>query len=117
MAEYLRRYLKCGAKSGRIINLGTDAAHAHTANISYRLVHDIGVHPRRINEIVHGARAVGADTSLRLSRDFGSSERYWLNLQARYGLEVEKDRLEGCPEQEVRVFSGAAETQAVSPSL
>ncbi|QLQ08859.1 MAG: helix-turn-helix domain-containing protein [Anaerolineae bacterium] len=77
MEEYLRRYLKRGAKSGRIINLSTDAAHVHTANLSYRLAHDIGVHPRRINGIVHGARAVSADTALRLSRDFGSSERYW----------------------------------------
>ena len=74
----------------------------------YRLAQDIGVHPRRINEIVHGKRAVSADTALRLSRYFGLSERYWLNLQARYDLEVEKDRLEGRLEQEVRVFSGPA---------
>ncbi len=60
----------------------------------YRLAHDIGVPPRRINEIVHGKRAVTADTALRLSRYFGLSKRYWMNLQARYDLEVEKDRLE-----------------------
>jgi len=71
----------------------------------YRLAQDIGVHPRRINEIVHGKRAVTADTALRLSRYFGLSERYWLNLQARYDLEIEKDRLEGRLEREVRVFS------------
>ena len=71
----------------------------------YRLAQDIGVPPRRINEIVHGKRAVSADTALRLSRYFGLSERYWINLQARYDLEVEKDRLEGRLEQEVRVFS------------
>ncbi len=59
----------------------------------YRLAKDIGVHPRRINEIVHGERAISADTALRLSRYFGLSERFWLNLQARYDLEVEKDRL------------------------
>lgn len=70
----------------------------------YRLAHDIGVPPRRINEIVHGKRAITADTALRLSRYFGLSERYWLNLQTRYDLEVEKDRLEGRLEQEVRVF-------------
>jgi addiction module HigA family antidote len=52
----------------------------------YRLAHDIGVHPRRINEIVHGNRAITADTALRLSRYFGLSERFWLNLQARYEL-------------------------------
>ena len=63
------------------------------------------MHPRRINEIVHGKRAVSADTALGLSRYFGLSERYWLNLQARYDLEIEKDRLEGRLEQEVRVFS------------
>lgn len=71
----------------------------------YRLAHDIGVHPRRINEIVHGKRAITADTALRLSRYFGLSERYWLNLQTCYDLEMEKDRLEGRLEQEVRVFS------------
>ena len=71
----------------------------------YRLAQDIGVPPRRINEIVHGKRAISADTALRLSRYFGLSERYWMNLQARYDLEVEKDRLEGRLEQEVRVFT------------
>jgi addiction module HigA family antidote len=78
----------------------------------YRLAHDIGVPPRRINEIVHGKRAISADTALRLSRYFGMSERYWMNLQARYDLEVEKDRLAGRLEEEVLVFSGAA-----SPSV
>ena len=63
-------------------------------NISqYRLAKDISVPARRINEIVHGKRAITADTALRLARYFGSSERLWLNLQARYDLEVEKDRL------------------------
>ena len=59
----------------------------------YRVAKDIGVPPRRINEIVHGKRAVTPDTALRLSRYFGLSERFWMNLQARYDLEVEKDRL------------------------
>ena len=59
----------------------------------YRLSKDIGVPPGRINEIVHGKRSVTADTALRLSRYFGTSERFWLNLQARYDLEIEKDRL------------------------
>lgn len=59
----------------------------------YRLAKDISVPPRRINEIVHGKRSVTADTALRLSRYFGTSERFWLNLQARYDLETEKDRL------------------------
>jgi addiction module HigA family antidote len=72
----------------------------------YRLARDIGVHSRRINQIVHGKRAVSADTALRLSRHFGLSERYWLDLQARYDLEIEKGRLEGRLEREVRVFAG-----------
>jgi len=59
----------------------------------YRLAKDISVPPRRINEIVHGKRAITADTALRLARYFGSSERFWINLQTRYALEVEKDRL------------------------
>ena len=59
----------------------------------YRLAKDTSVPPRRINEIVRGLRAVSADTALRLARYFGTSERFWLNLQARYDLEVEKDRL------------------------
>ena len=54
----------------------------------YRLAKDIGVPARRINEIVLGKRSVTADTALRLSRYFGTSERFWLNLQAQYDLEV-----------------------------
>ena len=61
----------------------------------YKLAKDITVHPRRINEIVHGQRSISANTALRLSRYFGLSERFWLNLQARYDLELEKDRLAG----------------------
>ncbi len=59
----------------------------------YRLAKDISVPPRRINEIVHGKRAITADTALRLARYFGNTERFWLNLQARYDLEVARDRL------------------------
>lgn len=59
----------------------------------YRLAKSISVPPRRINEIVHGKRAVTADTALRLARFFGNSERFWLNLQASYELELERDRL------------------------
>jgi len=59
----------------------------------YRLAKDIGVSPRRINEIVHGKRAITADTVLRMARYFGTSERFWLNLQTRYDLETEKERL------------------------
>ncbi len=65
-------------------------------NVSqYRLARDIRVPARRINEIVHGQRRISADTALRLARYFGTSERFWINLQARYDLEIEKDRLGG----------------------
>jgi addiction module HigA family antidote len=70
----------------------------------YRLAKDISVSPRRINEIVHGKRSITADTALRLSRYFNLSERFWLNLQARFDLETEKDRLEGKIEREVKVL-------------
>lgn len=74
-------------------------------NVSqYRLAKDISVPARRINEIVHGKRSVTADTALRLSRYFGLSERFWLNLQSRYDLEAEKDRLKGRIEEEVKVL-------------
>jgi len=59
----------------------------------YRLAKEIHVPARRINEIVHGKRAITADTALRLARFFSTSERFWLNLQVRYDLEIEKDRL------------------------
>lgn len=59
----------------------------------HRLAVAIGVPPRRINEIVHGKRGISADTALRLSRFFGTTDRFWLNLQSRYDLEAERDRL------------------------
>jgi len=68
----------------------------------YRLAKDISVPPRRINEIVHGKRSVTADTALRLSRYFGMSDRFWLNLQTHYDLEVERDRLAGRLDIEVK---------------
>jgi addiction module HigA family antidote len=74
----------------------------------YRLAKDIGVPVRRINEIVLGKRRITAGTALRLSRYFGLSERFWMNLQGRYDLEIEKDRLKGRLEQEVKVYSAAA---------
>lgn len=70
----------------------------------YRLAKDISVPPRRINEIIHGKRAISADTALRLSRYFNLSERFWLNLQARFDLETEKDRLNGRILTEVKVL-------------
>jgi addiction module HigA family antidote len=70
----------------------------------YRLAKDINVDPRRINEIVHGQRSITADTALRLARYFGTSERFWLNLQSRYDLELQKMELGERLEQEVKAL-------------
>jgi antitoxin HigA-1 len=74
----------------------------------YRLAQDISVPPRRINEIVHGTRSITADTALRLARYFGTSERFWLSLQARYDLDVERDRLGDRLMKEVAVLERAS---------
>ena len=57
----------------------------------YRLAQAIGVPPRRINEIVHGKRAISPDTALRLSRALGTSDRFWINLQTRYDLDIQME--------------------------
>jgi addiction module HigA family antidote len=74
----------------------------------YRVARDISVPPRRINEIVHGTRAISADSALRLARYFGTSDRFWLNLQARYDLEMERDHLGARLAKEVRVLAHAS---------
>ncbi len=77
-------------------------------NISqYRLAKDINVPPRRINEIVLGKRSITPDTALRLSMYFGLSERFWMNLQTRYDLEIEKDKLENRLKKEVHIYVSA----------
>jgi addiction module HigA family antidote len=73
----------------------------------YRLAQDLSVPPRRINEIVHGKRAISADTALRLARFFGTTDRFWLNLQARFDLEVQRDVLGARLAKEVRVLDRA----------
>jgi addiction module HigA family antidote len=73
----------------------------------YRVAKEINVPARRINEIVHGKRSISADTALRLSRFFGTSERFWLNLQVRYDLEVEKEKLADVLERDVSEFQPA----------
>ena len=73
----------------------------------YRLAKDIGVPPRRINEIVKGQRAITADTALRLGRYFGMSPEFWLNLQTHYDLEQEQERLAERLEKEVKVLATA----------
>jgi addiction module HigA family antidote len=74
----------------------------------YRLAQDLSVSPRRINEIVHGTRAVTADTALRLGRYFGTSAQFWLNLQSRYDLDVEQDKLGSRLAKEVSVLARAS---------
>lgn len=59
----------------------------------HKLAVSIGVPPRRINEIVHGKRAITADTALRLGRYFGVEPQFWLNLQSRYELELAQERV------------------------
>ncbi len=79
----------------------------------YRLAKEISVPPRRINEIVHGKRAITADTALRLARFFGLSEPFWLKLQSDYDLEVERDRLAGRLEREVSILSETADLGSI----
>ena len=74
----------------------------------YRLAKATSVPARRINEIVHGKPVITADTALRLSRFFGTSDRFWLNLQTRYDIEVEKDRLGSRLNQEVETLKEAS---------
>ena len=71
----------------------------------YRLAKDINVDPRRINEIIRGQRSITADTALRLARYFGTSERFWLNLQSRYDLELQKMELGDRLEKEVKILA------------
>jgi addiction module HigA family antidote len=81
-----------------------------------RLGRDLGVSPRRINEIVHGKRSITADTALRLSRYFGTSPEFWLGLQADYDLDTASDRLAERILQEVKVFTPIPEAQEISGS-
>lgn len=74
----------------------------------YRLAKSLKVPARRINEIIHGTRGISADTALRLARFFGTSDRFWLNLQAAYDLDVERDRLGPRLERDVPIFRKAS---------
>ena len=73
----------------------------------YRIAKDIGVPPRRINEIVHGTRAITANTALRLARYFGTTPEFWLNLQAHHDLEIERDRVGRQLDREVHALATA----------
>jgi len=70
-----------------------------------RLGRDLGVSPRRINEIIHAKRSITADTALRLSRYFGMSAEFWLGLQSDYDLDIAKDKIMKDLEKKVKVFS------------
>ncbi|HEX9695985.1 MAG TPA: HigA family addiction module antitoxin [Actinomycetota bacterium] len=72
----------------------------------YRLAKAIHVPPRRINEIVHGDRSVSADTAIRLARYFGTSERFWLNLQTQYDLDIERDKIGTKVSREISPLAG-----------
>lgn len=74
----------------------------------YRLAKDIGVTPRRVNEIVHGRRGITADTALRLGRFFNMEAQFWLNLQTHYDMEMAMDALQDRLDKEVHPFSRAA---------
>ena len=73
----------------------------------YRLAKATHVSARRINEIVHGKRAITADTALRLSKFFNMSDRFWLNMQTRFDLEVAKDRM-GSQLEDIEYFEKAS---------
>jgi addiction module HigA family antidote len=81
-----------------------------------QLGRDLGVSPRRINEIVHGKRSITADTALRLSLYFGTSAEFWVGLQADYDLDLATDRLSDRIDREVKVFAPGAESQEISGS-
>lgn len=74
----------------------------------YRLAKDISVPARRINEIVQGKRGISADTALRLATYFGTSDRFWINLQSHYDLEVQKDKLGPRLKKEVTALQRAS---------
>lgn len=71
----------------------------------YRLAKEINVYPRRVNEIVHGKRAITADTALRLARFFSTSAEVWMNLQSHYDLELARDQVEEQIRVEVRPWN------------
>ena len=79
----------------------------------YRLAKDIGVPPRRVNEIVKGQRAISADTALRLGRYFGMSPEFWLNLQTHYDLEIAAEQLEAGIARVVKPFKLRRDSEPV----
>ena len=82
----------------------------------YRLAKEMNIYPRRVNEIVHGKRAITADTALRLARFFGTSAEVWMNLQTHYDLEVARDAVTEAIQAEVRPFANAMENEVLQPA-
>lgn len=72
-----------------------------------KLGHDLGVSPRRVNEIVHGKRSITADTALRLAQYFGNSASFWLGLQMDFDLDVATDELSSDIKHQVRQLAVA----------
>ena len=87
---------------------GLEDLRSPPGNRLERLAKEISVPARRINEIVHGTRAISAESALRLARYFGTSDEFWLNLQMRYELEGERDRLGPRLRKEVAVLKRAS---------
>ena len=73
-----------------------------------QLARDLDVPVARISELVHGRRSISADTALRLEKYFGVEAQFWLNLQSRFDLQVERDRLGARLEREVAIFAAAS---------
>ncbi len=73
----------------------------------YRLAKEMNIYPRRVNEIVHGKRAITANTALRLARFFGTSAEVWMNLQSFYDLEMARDEVEAQILKEISPFSSS----------
>jgi addiction module HigA family antidote len=104
MMRFMGRRKMAGITPGEILN---EEFLKPMGITQYRLAKDIGVPPRRINEIVKGQRAITADTALRLGRYFEMSPQFWLNLQSNYELEQVEDRLAGRIEKEVKIRAAA----------
>lgn len=79
----------------------------------YKLAKDINVPPIRISEIIRGKRAITPDTALRLEKYFGMSAEFWLNFQARYDLEKQKEILEDRLKVEIKVLRKGANLDQV----
>lgn len=82
----------------------------------YRLAKEMNVYPRRVNEIVHGKRAITADTALRLARYWGTSAELWMNLQAHYDLEVARDAVEELIVVEVHPLRNSSGADSLQPT-